>query len=347
MERVLVAELLYPKGHKTINKHFLECISKSFDITLLDNNEYFTHIDPVIIKKRLFVKDKAVYRRERYKVFCYFFTLRRIAEIAKKEKIEKVVLLSFHTISYWMAKCFFKGLKVFVVHHNDIDVLAKNKYFRFAFNYVKDDIIHCVLEDFIKDGLISMYHVPSNLVHTVNNPIMLAPAGATTARKVVLFLGIGQSNDEHFIKKLIDLDQTNYLGDFRDGKILLRSKKYKYEGKIVTVFTGFLEKEKYDNLYQRANACIVSYEATFNLRSSGSIEDAFRNRKKVIVTDFLAAHYYAVQYPNNCILCKSGEEIMELLKSYHEEYHQAEGLQFEQIHSFDNVANQWKNALSI
>ena len=41
MKHIIVAEMLYPKGHKTLNKRYLEILASRYIVTVVDYNNYF------------------------------------------------------------------------------------------------------------------------------------------------------------------------------------------------------------------------------------------------------------------------------------------------------------------
>lgn len=345
MEKVLVAEVLYAQGHKKLNEKYIKCISNNFSVTLLDDGDYFSGVDDSLIDKRIPVKVLKVSRVEIIKTICHAINLKRIAKIAKETGIRNVILLSFHTEGFAMARRSFEGINVIVVHHYEIDRMTKIPKEIKSFNKFKNQITHCALEEFITKGIIKEFGVPREKAYTVNTPVDMVNMQMPN-HDANLFIGIGQSTDQKLIDDLIRLDKEGYIKTDTQAKIILRSKAKSYNGTNVEVFTGFLEREEYDKLYREATACIVRYEPTYRLRSSGSIDDAFRNHKKVIVLGFPAGDSYAEMFPQNCVSVKRTEDVLDLLVSEPCLYDEEEGLKFEKMHSFEHVTEQWKAAIN-
>lgn len=343
MNKVLVSEVLFAKGHVKLNENYIKCIGRNFDVTIMDDGNYFPSIETNgyshIYKSHYMVK-----RGETIKRLLYALYLRKVAKTAKQLSIRNIVLLSFHTEAFGLVYRSFRGINVCAVHHYDIDRMTKRPQEVKAFDKYKNQITHCVLEDFIAEGLINDFAVASSRVCVVNTPVEIVKALEENSTKNI-FIGIGQSTDQALIDELIELDKSHYLPNDIIGKIILRSKTTQYDGIHVKVFTGFLERDEYDDLYKSATACIVRYEPTYRLRSSGSVDDAFRNHKKIIVMGFPAGQSYAQMFPRNCVCVNRTEDILDLLKGATLKYDENEGARFETDHSFDNVTKQWKSAI--
>ena len=345
MEKVLIAEVLYAQGHKKLNEKYIKCISNNFSITLLDDGEYFSGVEDSLIDKRISVHVLKVPRVEIIKTLCHAINLKRIANIAKETGIKNVILLSFHTEGFNVVRHSFEGLNVIVVHHYEIDRMTKNPKEVKSFNKYKNQITHCTLEEFITEGIIKDFGVALEKAYTVNTPVDMVNVQKSN-HDANLFIGIGQSTDQKLIDDLIRLDKEGYIKTDTKAKIILRSKTTPYKGTNVEVFTGFLERDEYDRLYREATACIVRYEPTYRLRSSGSIDDAFRNHKKVIVLGFPAGDSYAEMFPKNCVSVKRIEDVLDILVNEPCLYDEEEGLKFEKMHSFEHVTEQWKAAIN-
>lgn len=344
MEGVLVAELLYPKGHRALNEKYLKCISKNYEITLIDDGTYFSSVESDVIAERIILPRRKVKRVELLKTLCYANYLAKIAKVAKDKKLNNIILLSFHTEAFGMVSQKFDGLNVCVVHHYEIDRMYRRLKEMKSFEKYKNTISHCVLEDFIATGLVNEFGISQQRVFVVRIP--LNPCSCDREmHEQNHFVGIGQSMDISLINELVMLDKQEYQDTTCKGRITLRAKELEYRGKCVEVFTGYLSAEAYDKLYRSATACIVKYDGSYRLRSSGSIADAFINHKKVIVTDFPAGACYAAMYPHNCIQVRSAKDIMELLNCEIGDYDLDEGLGFEHDHSFEQVSIQWKHAI--
>ena len=343
MERVLIAEVLYPIGHKKLNENYVRCIAKNFNVTLVDDGEYFSENIKQEVNKIISYKPKKINRVEALITMCHVINLKFIARTAKKENIKTVILLSFHTESFSYVAKDFNGLNVIVVHHYEIDRMTKRVSEKKYFDKYKNNIFHVVLEEFIKDGFQTAFQVQPHRVFVANNPVSINNNNHNI--DINCFISTGQATDEKLVKELIEYDKASNSNDYQKGNIIIRSKSTNYKGKHIEVFTGYLEREKYDALYENATACIVRYESTYTLRSSGSIDDAFRNKKKVIAMGFPAGISYSKMYPHNCIYCDDVKEIFSLLFGEIVEYDLEEGQLFERTHSLENVTSQWKNII--
>lgn len=344
--KVLVAEVLYPKGHKKIDERYINIITQSYDVVLLDNGVYFSDIPDASLFKKIGVRPLFTKRIELLKTCLYAFNLYNIAKVAKHEKCQTVILLSVHIAAYALVHRFFKGINVVMVHHYDIDRMKANPKEISSFNKYKNKVRHVVLEDFIKEGVVSEYAVDPEKVFTVNLPIVIDNSPQSVEEQNNTFIALGQATDEELIDRFVEIDENSAISD-SNVKIILRSKKREYQGKNVQVITGFFERAEYDRLYAEAAACIVCYPSTYKLRSSGSIDDAFSKRKKVIVIGFPAGRAYANAYPKNCIVCEDANTLVDMIGSFDKLFDENDFKYFCEIHSNENIALQWQDAIDL
>ena len=137
-KRILLAEILYPEGHKTSNEARIKVLSSIADIILVDDGSYYSEMTIPSNVKRVFVKhslpDKDKFDRVKkiipflkytpFEFLAYLCYLFKIFIKTLFERYDYVFFLSSRTDALYIGRLFFKK-PIIVVHHNDIDRLYK------------------------------------------------------------------------------------------------------------------------------------------------------------------------------------------------------------------------------
>lgn len=347
--KILVLDMLYPRGHKSLSKALIRLLSRFSDVFVVDYKNYYEgltendKIQKINIDSQLFFSKGAplIHMASFYNLLLTKIKLQNI-------NYDAIIFFSISNTSYYYARKIFKDTPVFVFHHNNIDKLTKKKEFRLFQKYM-NTINHIVFADFIKDGFESLTGINSNLVHVLNHPMDadipndLNNQIEPEKKCIKTFVGLGLSNDEELIDQLILLDKK--IDEEVDAKIILRSKEKKYSGKIVDIISGYLENDEYNRLYKNSEGCLVCYPRTFNLRYSGTFMNAMINKKVIISTDISLARHFNYQYPNNCIVAKNAEHIIEIVKGFNRKFDMSEYAKFMNAHGDNKISEDLYNLL--
>lgn len=341
---IIIAETLYPKGHKMLNSKFVECIAQNHNILLFENESYFNNkISNVRVKHIKQYKPKCL---EIIFTIVYFINLLIIAWNARKEKYDRIIFLSTRIDSLFFTYRLFRKNSICVVHHNDIDRMLNRGYEKVIFKAYMNKIKHIVLADFIREGLIKETSINPKNVFVVHQPSIenLEINDLCLYNRNNLIIGLGQSMSQNFISELIKLDQENNI-DYKYN-IKIRSLGVKYLSENIEVDNKYLSREEFNHRLLSATACIIMYPSTFNLRYSGVIDDALNHGLIVYCNDIAVGRYFAEQYPHTCRILKDANHLVEIAQGNIPQVNTDEVLLFKDKHSVEYVINQWDKVIS-
>lgn len=342
--KIVIAETLYPVGHKSLDEKFIETLSSLGELLVINSNGYFSNKICEEYRTKTIKQFIPKYFEFIYTI-VYFINLCIVAFNLRKEAYDKIIFLSTRIDSLFFALPFFRKDSIIVVHHNDIDRMLSRPFESFIFKRYMNEIDHVVLAEFIKDGLIEKTSVDERRVHVVHQPSLekrsVEDMNLDTRKPVVI--GLGQSMSQDYIDTLIAEDKNGDL-DIKYS-FLLRSKTTDYQGKHVIVSTEYLDRRVYDERLLTSSVCIVFYPKSFNLRYSGVIDDALNHGLVVYCNDIAVGKYFANKYPNSCRLVKEDEGLVTPFKSSVSAADKEEINNFLLEHSGAFVTKQWKCCL--
>lgn len=341
--QVVIAETLYPEGHKKLNKSFIELISANHDVTLLNNNNYFS-----IESKKVNVIDVFQFKPKYFEIIytiVYFINIVLIAIKIRNLQYDKLIFLSTRIDSLYFALPLFKKNSIVVVHHNDIDRMLNRPFENCIFKRYMNKISHVVLADFIKEGLIRETKVDNENVHVVYQPCVhkVDIDQLKISERKNLIIGLGQSLSSAIITDLIKLDTNRPIKWYNYLKI--RSKNVEYNSNNLEVSSKYLSDEEYYNRLADAVACLVIYPKSFNYRYSGVIDDALSHGLVVYCNDIPVSKYFMSLYPNSCRPLKDLNELLTILSSKVNPADESEIQAFINSHSSKKVADQWNHVI--
>lgn len=340
---VLFLDFIYPIEHRQFNQNMVKAISQFSNVTILSPKDYFgssfnefSNINIIEDEKMTIRKGKFLFRLSSLKF------IQKSSKLARKIKPNIVFVSCFETLSFSLARFFFRSLKnVYVVHHNNTDELS-NKIKRIFFKSYMNSVNHIVSEDFIKDYLINTINVNPENIHVVPHPISKFRHinKNTIQEEKITCLGISNSNDESFIEKIINLEKQSNIFAKYDLKLVLRSRLKEFDNGNLKVIRGYLDKKDYDNYYNSCESVLVPLNKSFRYRMSGTLLDAISNGKVVLGSNVELINHYSRRYPSICKKYDSPEELIKTLKSLPSESKNIEFeiSMFKERHSIQNTA---------
>lgn len=342
---IVVADILYPEGHKALMTGWLKILSKDNDVTLIGKKGYF---DSVESDGQLFNKIKVKQffskRIEFIKVFLYVFNLFIVAIALRKIKYDKILFLSTHNAALYFVLPFFRRDSIVVVHHYDLDRTAALPFEKNLFCKYSNKIKHIVLAEFIADGLISGYNVREENVYVVYQPIIKKFDDIHKIRDNKLIL-LGRKYSEDFLNALIDLDKQSKK--INRNKLLIRAKGINYSSPNIEVFDKYLNYEEYCSLLESSSACVVIYPDTYKLRYSGVMDDAICHGIYILSYDIPVGRYFKAICPNCVSLFSSAKELWKIADSVIPKTFEEELKNFIGEHSDSIIIKQFQRALAI
>lgn len=306
-----VVEVLYPDGHKEIDKKMIKILSQMGNVYYFAKKEFIKSEELEISINIVQLSKQFNLRHISFAIkIARLLNLLLIYRKMKREKIklDALVLLSIDNSLSKSIKKLFGSIPIYAIHHDDIDKINRySSHMRKKFNCLN----HLVFEEYIKNGLIQKTGCEESKIFVIPHPIVFK-----SERKRILdgaskcLLGIGWSNDEDFINNCIEISKN--LKEKLPYKIVLRSKIYAYEDDNLKVISGFLSKQAYDNLIEQADIQLIWYPSSFCYRYSATFQTALLQSSYVIVNNVFLGKELKKQYPNSVYIMKTAKELFKL-----------------------------------
>jgi len=341
--RIAVVQTLYPKGHRSLDEGFVRVLSKEHMLFIVDDGKYFSrNVSDNVNIKRIVIPHFSIKRWEALKrvlrridLFFVFLALR-----IHRCEYDMILFLNIDNDIYKVEKWLPRKKKI-LFHHNDIDVLlSSNQRVLKNFNLTKRNFCHICLADYISDSFKDYAQLDDNSVFTVHQPLVFDSSCDDTIKEELL-VGIGNSMDEGIIKSLVDLDMSDDL----PCRLLLRSRGIEYKGRNMDVFTGFVERARYEELYKKSKVSLVTYPLDYKFRYSGIIDDSLSNGLSVISNDTLCGRYFASIYPGSVFIIDNVKDLWAMLKKGLPSQSKKDYCRFRERHSDNYVLEQLNKAI--
>lgn len=350
-----MAEILYPEGHKASNESRVKLLSNIADVILVDDGAYYSNmnISPGIrrVNVKLKLPNKNTFARlKRFLPFIKYSPLEFLAYLLYLFKIhfktlfigyDYILFLSSRTDALYVGRHFFRK-PIFIVHHNDIDRLFVKQLDMKLFHRFKDNVNHIVIADFIKDGLINILGVNPNKTFVIHESLVrICDFNCIPfSKKEKLIVGLGQTCSEDVIKEMIKIDQS--IADKMEYKIIMRNKTVQYSGNNLEVTNSYLNRNDYNELLERAVACVLFYPLDYNLRYSGIIGDSLEHGLSVFGNEIPVVQYYSKIYPKTCHIVRTPRELFNYILSSKVDASKADITDFFEKHNPSYIERQFK-----
>lgn len=314
MKNVLYINLKFNNhGQRRMDENIIRELSKDANVTVVcPDGWYSNEIDGAhyehfeaetkiknyrlseIVKNAKIIKYANRYRRKHH-IDCFFFA-------------------SYDTLVFPLWKLLARSTlsNCYIVQNNNIDgvINSKKKCKRWIFNFYSRKVNHIVLEGFIGDFIEKEFSIPRNKINLLPHPLN---SNECSSYKDYDCVGISNSNDDEWIKKIIDIEINEELFAKNQCKVVLRSTKYSYDDGWLCVFNGWLDDKKYNDYINRAKRIFLPYPQTFRYRMSGSVVDAFSNHTSVIGSDIPLFLYYSDKYGDICQIVRKPEDLFDVV----------------------------------
>lgn len=236
-------------------------------------------------------------------------------KLDRKEHYDILFFSSYHTGYTFLMPIIFKKSRdrVLIMHHNNIDKLDQSGKKRAIFSLYAKKVKHIVLEDFIGKHLHDTYGIAFNQIYCMEHP--LNGMAADTDYEID-GVGISNSNDEGWIKSVIEQEKKTKILKKKNVKIVLRSASQSFDDGYLKVFSGKLSDQEYDQYITGGKVVLIPFPDSYKYRMSGSVVDAFSNGKSVVGSHIPLIHYYAKKYPHICRVETDFNRIADYLSKY-------------------------------
>ena len=337
--RIAVVQMRYPQGHRRLDQEYLRILSCDHKLLLVDDGKYFTDdFCTTIGAERMCVRPIMVNRWEIFQRLLHYLNLTIVLLKLKKRDYDALLFLNIHNALYyyrWLPK-----KKIVLFHHQDIDSALSFKPYHEAAKKVANRFLHICLAKFIKEGIIEKFNIEKEKVFVVHQPLVFKHIEFNQKSKENLIIGIGRSTEESIIQQMVGYDKQSISR--RENSIIMRSKLIEYKGNSLTVIKGFLPRDEYESLYDRAKSSLVTYPHTYKLRYSGIIDDSLSKGLSVFANDNPCSRYFSSVYPTCVFVFKTPEELWTMTQKQIPIPDEQELKLFAERHSPEYVRNQFK-----
>lgn len=313
MSRILYCDYLFQSGNICVDKQLLGVLCKNNQVTALTSPE---RID---ILPNLTIIDKPFYRYKKGKIKNMFRIIKIMinsAKYANKLKPDLVFVSVYETRLFWIARFLInKKIPIAILENINVDMLDKRLYYKLYKMYC-NKVYHYVYEDYIGDYLTNVIGVKKSLVFTVAHPYyMLADSKIDLDLQYIAYdaIAISGSNDENFIKEMVELEtKTSFLKN-NNIRLLVKSKTLSFNDGFLIVEDAHFSNEEYEYYYDKCKLVLAPFPIEYRYRMSGCLVDSFSHNKKVVATKFMLAVEYEKKYNGIVKTIKTADELFESL----------------------------------
>lgn len=311
--KVLLVDILSPKGHINYNKGLIRVLQKEgYDVSFCAS-EYMVEkvsevysVEMYVIPNGLFLSSMGnlprILRPFIWRIKLYKWLKNRVVFFDGYDYIlftsSEPVVLAF--LSQKISK-----RNGFVDH--GIGKVGTSLLYRICYKYVLNantDII--VLEEYISSFVNSVLQKDS---HVVYHPVFTNDLCTKTIRcqdfPRLVFAPSG-GNDSTFLEVLIK-NEVKFTDNI---KIVARSSNRCYNSDTLSIYCDYLGEQEYYKYMQDAVAILIPYESSYNYRTSAVFFEAISNKKPVIIYANNTLVELAKKFPKVAFLISSFEDII-------------------------------------
>ncbi|GAA0182416.1 hypothetical protein SH2C18_48020 [Clostridium sediminicola] len=304
--KIIILDYLFPKNHAPLYYKIINYLTNVGDVKVIARNGYYSKHkndwkDVELEEIRVDMDGRNMIIRKLQSIVSMLKTRKVVAGNINSAK----VVFTFDTIAFAIGRLFLKLDNFFILHHKNIDEL-KNPVKKFFFKTYMNKVNHIVFEDYFKEYLVQKIGVDEKRIHVIPHPTFKSVT--SNEEDIYDCIGLSNSNDENFIKEIIDDERKNGRLKMAKQQVILRSKKYQFDNGYLKVITGYLSKKDYDNYIKKCKGVFIPLPSTFEYRVSGVIYDAISNYKVVIANNVPIIKSYEEKYPLLCIGVNNVEE---------------------------------------
>ncbi len=336
-ESVILCEFSPCRGHRMLFDKIYSVLEKKYNVIAfvpkcVENDNYYK-----LERGYYYNKSNIIINN----ISCISYVLsnvRTIIRYAKHNNINKVLCLTYDDISMFFASMLIpKRIKIFLMHHHNIDLLSKSSIKRLFFKLYSSRYKHIVLCEFIKKYVRDSLGVESSLIYVWPHP------SYQTAKLPVIqdidCVGLSGSNDDELISKLIEDEKKNGVLKKNNLRVILKSHLYNFDNEYLKVFTGYLDRHVYDDYIQRARSIFIAFPSDFKYRMSATLMDSLCNNKIVIGTDIPVIVNCKKRYPDIIKLYSSNDFVSSLVAIRETPIAKSEFEEFKNNHADDYIFN--------
>nr|WP_319473682.1 hypothetical protein [uncultured Sphaerochaeta sp.] len=310
--KLFIVDYIYAQGHQSVNFDIVSILSQNFKIRMVALENFYS------VKQKKNFSDLGVelieYKMRYKKVNRYNSRINSIKHMIISSKYymkeDLIVVLAFDTIAFLFGELFLpRTCRKILFHHNNTDELV-SIIKRIIFNIYKNHVYHFLFQEDFCEYLSKKIKVDGNKFYYVPHPIHLRAKGNNIQPNTIV--GLCRSVDESVVENFMEND---FFLNQSDIKIIIRSKRYRFESNNLKIINGFLEEAKYLEYLDIAAYILVLLPETFQFRISGSIYDAISYGKIVLTNNRIKFNYFNTYYPGLCHYISNIEDVISILNN--------------------------------
>lgn len=333
-------------GHRRQNQSIVRVLSELGDLSIVFPEGWISNI-PDGVKTYTFEPKKYHIKENAAQILKSLECMNYARKLDKEDNFDCIIFASYNVYAMGVVRLLFKNAdkRVYIIHHNIIDQLEVSSVKRIIFNCFKNSTNHILIERFIAEQFAKATTISVDRIFYFSHQLNKIEYALN---EDIDYLGISNSNDENWVKKMVEDEIENEWLKKEKIRMILRSTETVFDDGFLTVITGRLSDSEYYDYVLRSKVILVPFPKDFRYRVSGSVVDAFSNRKRVIGSDIPVIKEYSKLYPR---ICKSGISAQDLLKDHknHENNKVKESKEFSEFirsHSFDVMLEDFSHIIS-
>lgn len=310
--RILYVNFIYDTwGHISLDQNQIKLLSKIAEVTVIARTGWYTNLPESV---RLINFNPKHWKSRRLEYYANSIqVMKYVQDINKQKNFDYIFAATFDIITMFLLyKRFDKSTKLYLMHHNNVDLLTRKLYLK-TFQTYMNNVNHIVQAEFIRAYLHNTIGIPEDKIKMIPHPYNI-DLNYEEKDKIFDCVGISNSNDEKFINELIELENMRHFFKLNKLNGVFRSKNRVFHNGYLNVISGYLPPEKYKYYINSAKCIIIPFSTDFQYRMSGTLIDALSNNIPVIGREIPIVKEYAQRYPEICFVFKDISTLLQQLK---------------------------------
>ncbi len=322
--KIAILDFTMPKTHRRFNLCNFEVLSQISDLYIVNSAHYYDSLDS---QKNVYLMDTDIAEYSKKHMvenrgmlssivgrMVIIHNIRENLKLFKKFKdvrFDYILIMGYEVMTFAVFRfCLPKNIPIYIFQHQQINEL-ENRIKNFLFSTYKNKVHHIVLEEIFRDYLVQKIKVKYVYVVHHFNGEREAPIPRYSNKFI---LGISSTNDEGWIKKMIEEEEKKGFLINSKLKMRLRSHIYTFKDSNLVVDNQYFSDAEYDKYFERAAAVVSLPSETFYNRLSGQVLDAILAGKIVISLATPLIREYKKMAPTLFVIFENIKELQEYIK---------------------------------
>lgn len=345
--KILYIEMLDNNyGNKRLDIEIIGSLSQFADVTVCGPANWYPKFkSPVTYEEVAIEPCPAALKRRLGLYWIPFQNIKAAARLNRLNEYDYIIFASYHPYVSAFLPLYFRHLdRIYAMNHNNIDYLDVSSKGRILFNFFGRKINHIVFEEFISEYLSKTFKVDPRKIFVVPHPM-----NQMFDKNPIKYdcVAISNSNDEKWVKDLINYEKETQILSKNNLKVILRSKEYEFNNGALIVIKGYLEDEQYYDYICSAKYIFMAFPESFKYRMSGTIVDALSNSIPVIGSDIPLIRSYENEYKGIVFCAKKPKDLVDILLNSNNTFYENQFAQFKEKHSYKSITDSLKNMLGV